>query len=471
MSVLDFDSLKVTTMTVIVKLTGTAHIEYIFPLLDFTRIQLPDNIKQTKKFKIPFCGIPGAILSAKFKDTTRGIVKSKSGKFFRNSITIDLCTSKKNIVAKLSRHKIHMTGADSEELAIEAANHILDHIKTIQADLDYMAAHPESQETTIAWIKDNSKGEYFIIDAENHEILTLGPEEKLVQSETAGIYHIITAEGKVKTKNIEHLFDAWHADDYVDDDKVIRNVDNKPYYMYNGNDTDHLVSCILEQNFFIKPETYDEDGNITGYIFRNIYDKPVKIITQQILEVAEVHSLLIPSGYPNTYPEDIDKRIANFYIRQAPDYAYHHVFCQYIDCVKAIKEVMTSDLNVERLNMAMINYSYSLGMSIDRWQLANWINGRNGFSVRYNNTTDHCVTISLPYEIPDDMKLVRRKNKTPRHTFMVYKSGIVTQSGPNIQMMKEAYRIFIQTIMDIKDVICVEGKSFNLKYIPVKVNS
>jgi hypothetical protein len=33
-------------------------------------------------------------------------------------------------------------------------------------------------------------------------------------------------------------------------------------------------------------------------------------------------------------------------------------------------------LKIDSVNMAMINYSYGLGMSIDRWALVNFINGK-----------------------------------------------------------------------------------------------
>jgi hypothetical protein len=119
--------------------------------------------------------------------------------------------------------------------------------------------------------------------------------------------------------------------------------------------------------------------------------------------------------------------------------------------------------------MAMVNYSYSLGMSVDRWELANHINDRNGFKARYCNSTDHSVTISLPYELPDEDG-VRRKNKPTRHTFTVHKSGIVTQSGPNIDLMRAAYYRFMTTIMQIRNFIIQENKPFNLKYRTVNSN-
>jgi len=471
MSIVDFDSLKVTTMTVIVDLEGDAEIEYIFPLLRLTRLDLPKNTKQTRKFKIPFCSVPGAILSARYKDVTRGIVKSKSKKFFRNSITIDLCTSSKNISVKLSRNKIHMCGPDSREIIIESATHILNHIRDIQADLDYIKSNNESHDITLNWVKEKSKGEYYIVDVDTQEILNLNVEEgeTLVFDEQSKTEfetgNILLPNGEFKTKRIETLYDAWGKEDSLDKDNILKHKTKGAYYMLDCK-AQQKVPCIYDTNFFIKPTSYDEEGNAESYTFVDKYGNPFKTVKDEIITVMEVYSINIPEEYPNNYPAEIDERIANFYINQEPNYNFYHVFCQYIECVKNIDRVMSEDLSIGSINMAMINYSYSLGMSINRWKLASTINGMDGFIARYNNTTDHCVTISLPYELTEEMKKVRRKNKKSCHTFMVYKSGIVTQSGPNVDMMREAYIKFNNIIQSIKDTINIKGKEFNLKYIP-----
>ena len=243
MSIVDFDCLKVTTMTVIVKLKGNVIIENIFPLLNITRLDLPPTSRQTKKFKIPYCGIPGAILSAKFRNITRGIVKSNSKRSFLNSITIDICTSKKNINAKLSGEIIHMCGPDSEELAIETANHIIDHLLKLQEELNYIHQtddtfndesdnrsdeSPNTNERldrTLNWIKENTIGKDYIVDAETQEIIELSEGDKIScinkmtlpsktnqqssLSESRKV--IIDKNGNIKTRKHESLFtgNSW----------------------------------------------------------------------------------------------------------------------------------------------------------------------------------------------------------------------------------------------------------------------
>ena len=55
----------------------------------------------------------------------------------------------------------------------------------------------------------------------------------------------------------------------------------------------------------------------------------------------------------------------------------------------------------------------------------------------------------MPYKLPEGQKSLRKKDKVPCHTFIVYKSGIVTQSGPGEELMEEVYYKFMGIIKDI----------------------
>jgi len=454
MSIVDFEHLKVTTMTVIVRLAGRVNIEKIFPLLDITRLNLKPASRTTKRFKIPYCKIPGAILSAKFQNVTRGIVKSKTKRSFLNSITLDICTSKKNINAKLSGEIIQMCGPDSEELAKETAQHIINHLLKLQKELNYINKDTNARDVCIEWLKNNTIGQDYIVDEETQEIITLKIGETINDDNI-----VIGTDGNPRLKEKEIKFEQWSEGDFVTENGLICNKRREPYIVLTKSGPQRAT---LNVNFFIKTDT-DSKGN-QYYVFLGADDKPITIITKSIVKILKVKSIVIPKEYPSTYPEGIDPTIVNFYIKYAPDFAYHNVYCQFLDAVKEIDRVTTDDLAIDGVNMAMVNYSYSLGMSVDRYSLANYINDRNGFKARYCNSTDHSVTISLPYDVPDEEKGVRRKNKPTRHTFTVHKSGIVTQSGPNIELMRGAYYRFMMTIMQIREMIIQENKPFNLKF-------
>ena len=102
----------------------------------------------------------------------------------------------------------------------------------------------------------------------------------------------------------------------------------------------------------------------------------------------------------------------------------------------------------------MVNFNYSLGGAIDRFELMKHFNGRGSFYSHFDNSTEHYVTVELPYQVRDPLK--KKKSKKPCHTFLVYQSGLVTQSGPDEEMMKEAYLEFMSVYEEFKDKIEVD---------------
>lgn len=354
MSIMHFDSLKVTTMTVVIPLTGTINLDVVFPLLEITRFDLPPPKRQTQKYKIPYCGVSGTILSARYKGITRGIIKSQKKRSFLNAITIDISTSEKNVNLKLSKNKIHICGVKSIESAREAAQSIITKLYNVQDEMDYMNQYPDSTRSVVEWIKSTFK-------------------------------------------------------------------------------------------------------------FNEVELPPGYLGEEQVMSI-RVHQIKIPENIP----EYIDKRIALFLIKQAPDFVTYEDYCTHMDWVCTIKEVITKPIEILEINKVMVNYNYDLGFAINRWELAQKINSENGFISKYQNTVDHSVTIELPYIVPDGMKIVKRKDKVPCHTFLVYKSGLVTQSGPNEELMKQAYYLFNETINKIRSHISKPGGKRKIKFVPTR---
>ncbi len=108
-----------------------------------------------------------------------------------------------------------------------------------------------------------------------------------------------------------------------------------------------------------------------------------------------------------------------------------------------------SPLKILQKSKAMVNYNYDLGFPIDRTKLKQFINGRDGFFSHYDNSTEHFVTIELPYESNIPIKNKNKiKNKILCHKFLIYKSGLVTQTGPNEDLMRPVFNLFISNIRD-----------------------
>lgn len=157
-------------------------------------------------------------------------------------------------------------------------------------------------------------------------------------------------------------------------------------------------------------------------------------------ELTSTHSLTPPT---HLHVDEEALQVA----RGLEDYfAYHSDYTERLKLVLLGRNVISGPLTICKHREAMVNYNYSLGFQVNRSLLKDRIDGMNGFHAHYNNALAPSVTVQLPYtpDMENDSK--RNKNKIPHHTFLVYRSGSVTQSGPGGEIMKEAYYLFISTI-------------------------
>jgi len=103
-------------------------------------------------------------------------------------------------------------------------------------------------------------------------------------------------------------------------------------------------------------------------------------------------------------------------------------------------------LTIKKIDKSMINYNYNIGFKINRLKLYEILTN-NGFICKYNNSINHLFCARLPY------KCDNIKRKKMYHSFMIYRSGSITQSGPDENMMKEAYDKFMNLVINNKDVL------------------
>jgi hypothetical protein len=158
------------------------------------------------------------------------------------------------------------------------------------------------------------------------------------------------------------------------------------------------------------------------------------------------------------YPQDVDEGVADFVLRQLGDFTYHSDFCQDIDILLNATSLVTKPLAIDKVHKVMVNFKYNLGFKVDRFELAKAISGVNGFYAQYDNSVEYNVTITLPYKLPEEQKTLRKKDKIPCHTFIVYMSGIVTQSGPGEELMRGAYYKFMNTVYSLPDTIRINAR-------------
>ncbi|QIN54589.1 putative transmembrane protein [Cedratvirus kamchatka] len=112
------------------------------------------------------------------------------------------------------------------------------------------------------------------------------------------------------------------------------------------------------------------------------------------------------------------------------------------------KDKVACDMQLIGVRKAMSNYNFSLGFKVNRGELATRIDGVSDFTARYNNTIDYSVTIEHPHS-----ETMKKKKDSPHVTFTVYKSGILTISGPHHEIIDPIYEKFIKIIQSIKPYI------------------
>jgi len=155
----EFKDLKITTMTLIVNLSGMVDIRSAFHLLPITKLNFKKH-RESKKYKLPL-STPGSILSVRFKENDKELVRGiviNNKKSFKNSITLDISTKTKNISMKVSREKIQICGAPSETVGTEAAIYIINHLKNIKNCVNYINKNTNNYNECIEWLKINAKG-------------------------------------------------------------------------------------------------------------------------------------------------------------------------------------------------------------------------------------------------------------------------------------------------------------------------
>jgi hypothetical protein len=388
----EYKDLRVTTMTLIFGLNCKIDLNKIFYLLPVTKIDYTPSTKARTRYKIPHYHVPGSILSMRFRGMTRGIIRTTSGRHFKNSITIDISLKEKNVNIKLCASKMQMCGAKSVEQGYDGALEIINKIEYINNLINRM--------------KDSSKKEYTL------NVI----KENVYDSEK--IWTVINHQGFLPHK----ISFAIYNDLYK----------SLPSFSKEESDYDNVITtCVQKYKHMLKDDLTEED-------LLNWMKNSLKQTTKINFTPLNADQL-----------QNIDQEYFDFLMSDIDDFNSSNLFIEKLNFVDTLSDLYEGDLEVNNISKAMVNFNYSLGNEIDRFQLKKYMNGRDGFFAHFDNSTEHYVTIELPYQVEKETK--KRKNKKPCHSFLVYQSGLVTQSGPDEDLMKQAYKHFISIFNEVRD--------------------
>lgn len=337
-----FDTIKPTAVVFMDYFNAKLKLDLLFTLFPIKRIVLTHHVIKRTKIVLPILNdCPGAILSCKFRDETRGIIVNKKSTF-KNCITIIMCIPNRLLNIAIYKNKLLIRGCHNEDEARLGIQYIFEHILDIQEKLNLV--HQNINETGT------------ILD--------------------------------------------------------------KLYSIIKGNE-------ILRDKTEMEGET-----------------NASKIKDYDIKHIANVNEFF---G---------DANIANFFNIQALGYNHLSHFkkeCNWI--CNTSKEVYNGDLDEHQIITTMVNINYSLGFKVNLNTLSSMLNNAAGFFCIYDNSVQKFLNIKLPYTRTSEENDLIKSKKPACHSFIVKRSGNVTQSGPGGERMKEAYLLFMKRISSIRELI------------------
>lgn len=124
-------------------------------------------------------------------------------------------------------------------------------------------------------------------------------------------------------------------------------------------------------------------------------------------------------------------------------------YIQFVNWLATGPYICEPNFDVLDIEKAMVNYNYHIGFRIIKPKVEELLDGVDDFICRYDPNSCF-VTVSLPYTA--EFKVIKKKKKTV-HTFMVYNTGEVTQSGPNEELMEAAYEKFMKKMWSVREEI------------------
>ena len=221
--IIPFKKHKVTTMTLVIPLTGIINLDAAFALLPVTPIEVEMPKSPSQKLKLPHHPVPGSILSMRYNGSSRGAVQPNK-KSFKNMITIDISVKTKNLNLKLSKSNIQMCGAKSEEQAREGVSYILQHLKHIQEKFNIMNTENLKLQSTFSWIRITTKGKFVPHEIKDNDgdVRIIG-DYKLIRPQKPYPAHV---NSEIADLFLNQMHEFHYYNDFCHEIEILKNIPN-----------------------------------------------------------------------------------------------------------------------------------------------------------------------------------------------------------------------------------------------------
>lgn len=466
-----FDDLSVSNMVVSVPLTTKINLMTVISLIPLfyppnrmthkKKIELPsvassEVIEYSKEHRTDFgyC-FPGDIIYAGYRSgdivIKRGMIRSKK-KPFNNAIELDIASQQKFINCRLSLNSVHVCGAKSDEMIIFAVNQLLDKIKYIQSLIDRMRNNMEMTYATINWILEKTKGPVrcFIKDS-----------SIIVHREKVNNGLVINHQFDLKLNEI-HLMLGYILSKLNPAHTEIHQLLSYIHALFESTKEADLIYQLTVIYESLSAFTFDQTTIPIRLMtqIHNFFGKITELVEYSRghpwYEEVEVHICSIcPEEYhTQNYPLGIDQELANYLISLMPDYIFHDTYAKQLNWFLTTDRLYESELAIDLLQYISINYNYNLGAELRLYRLIDEF-PKLGIHTEQDNTSQHWLTVHIPYEIPEELKSsILKKQDKYVHTFIIYKGGSVTQSGPHPILNRIAFDTFIKAFDQVRSIVC-----------------
>lgn len=382
-----------------------------YTLLPWTSVNLPKPRRQSRRIKlksIDGTGLNvGDIFSVRFEGWTRGLVRSKSSKFLKNSVSIDIMVApSKYINVNITNCKLHICGPKTLEHALVSTQCILKYMYDIQDTIDYVRNNKEKAQRALEYLEQAIQGES--VDRAVNRSVTYTYDRRWARN--------------LPKPSTNALIDVS-----VNDGGVVS-----------------IVSIPVKElrEFERNNPLQSFKDKVSGVSMRTTI---VKVLDHTVSDKYII-------SLPDTLPDDVDRRCVDYLTTNAwKDYVYFSDWYTEAKWLLQCNNIYKYRPEIGRFPSAMTNLNFGIGFRINRFAMVRLFSENDKFIVNFDNMRSQNVKIEVPY-YSDDINICRKK-KSGSVKILVYKTGKVTLSGPIEYIDRIAFYEFVKYVKEIRNEI------------------
>jgi hypothetical protein len=136
------------------------------------------------------------------------------------------------------------------------------------------------------------------------------------------------------------------------------------------------------------------------------------------------------------------------------DYKYYSLLLGEMNWLKGYNALYTHRPELGPFPCAMTNHNFGLGYAVNRFKVVELFRGHQDFSIDFDNMRSQNIKISVPYF--SNSAGIHRKNTSSSITFILYRTGRVTLTGPTAELNMRAFYKLVNFLKGHADEIKID---------------